>query len=73
MPGGADAMRSLAGSLSDASRRFDDKQKTKRLAAAAGEVTKSVVFLTALVKEYPYDEGFRDMLRDDLRDGEPPE
>ncbi|OSX75148.1 hypothetical protein BU14_0254s0028 [Porphyra umbilicalis] len=73
MPGGADVMRSLAGSLSDASRRFDEKQKTKRLAAAAGEVTKRVEFLTALVKEHPHDEGFRDMLRDALRGGEPPE
>jgi len=73
MPGGAAVMRSLAGSLSDASRRFDEKQKTKRLAAAAGEVTKRVEFLTALVEEHPHDEGFRDMLRDALRGGEPPE
>jgi len=73
MPVGANVMRSVAGSLSDASRRLDEKQKTKRLAAAAGEVTKTVVFLTALVKEHPHDEDFRDMLRDALRGGEPPE
>jgi len=73
MPGGADVMRSLAVSLSDASRRFYEKQKTKRLAAATGEVTKRVEFRTALVKEHPHDEGFRDMLRDALRSGEPHE
>jgi len=73
MPGGADVMRSLAVSLSDASRRFDEKQKTKRLAAATGEVTKRVELRTALVKEHPHDEGFRDMLQDALRSGEPHE
>jgi len=72
IPGGADVMRSLSGSFSDASRRLDEKQKTTCLAAAAGEVTKRVEFLTALVKQHPHVEGFRAMLRDALRGGEPP-
>jgi len=73
MPGGAGVLRSLAGSLSDSSTRFDEKPKTKCLAAAAQEVTKRVEFHTALVKEHPQDVGFRDMLRDALRGDEPPE
>jgi len=65
-------MRSLSGSLSDASKRFDEKKKTKRLAAAEGEVTNRVEFLTALVKRHPQVEGFRDILFDALRGGKLP-
>jgi len=61
-PGGGDLMRSLAASLADSSRRFDEKQRTKRLAAAAAERTRRIEVLAALVEKHPDNPAFQDML-----------
>ncbi|KAK1864936.1 hypothetical protein I4F81_007472 [Pyropia yezoensis] len=69
LPGGADFMRRLGESLADGARRFDEKQKAKRLAAVESERTKRVAVLTAAVEKNPDNETFRDMLR--IAMGEP--
>ncbi|OSX79787.1 hypothetical protein BU14_0071s0041 [Porphyra umbilicalis] len=63
LPGGGDFMRSLAASLSDGARRFDEKQKTKRLVALEAERTKRVAMLTAAIEKHPDNETIRDMLK----------
>jgi len=61
-PGGGDLMRSPAVSLADGSRRFDKKQRTKRLAAAAAERTRRIEVLAALVEKHPDNPAFQDIL-----------
>ena len=63
LPGGGDFMRSLAASLSDSARRFDETQKTKLLVALEAERTKRVAMLTAAIEKHPDNETFRDMLK----------
>jgi len=63
LPGGGDFMLSLAASLSDGARRFDEKQKTKRLVAVEAERIKRVAMLTAALEKHPDNETFRDMLK----------
>ena len=61
-PGGGDLMRCLPVSLADSSRRFDEKQRRKRLAAAAAERTRRIEVLAALVEKHPDNPTFQDML-----------
>jgi len=56
LPGGGDFLWSLAASLSDGSRRFDENQKTKRLVALEAERTKRVAMLTAAIEKRPDNE-----------------
>lgn len=62
MPGGAELMRSLASSLNDGARRFDEKQKTKRLKTAEAERTKRVALLMAAIEKQPDNETLRELL-----------
>jgi len=61
-PGGGDVMRCLPVSLADSSRRFDEKQRTKRLAAAAAERTRRIEVLAAFVEKQPDNPAFQDMV-----------
>jgi len=61
-PGGGDLMRCVPVSLADSSRRFDEKQRTKRLAAAAAERTRRIEVLAALVEKHPDNPAFQHML-----------
>jgi len=55
-------MRCLPVSLADSSRRFDEKQRTKRLAAAAAERTRRIEVLAAFVEKQPDNPAFQDMV-----------
>jgi len=61
-PGGGDLMRSLAVSLADSSRRYDDKQRTRRLASVAAEQTRRIEMLAACVEKNPDNPALQDML-----------
>jgi len=61
-PVGGVLMQSLAASLADSSRRFDEKQRTTRLAAAAAERTRRIEVLAALVDKHPDNPAFQGML-----------
>ena len=61
-PCGGDLMRSPVVSLADSSRRFDRKQRTKRLAAAAAERTRRIEVLAALLDKHPDNPAFQDIL-----------
>jgi len=61
-PCGGDLMRSPAVSLADSSRRFDKKQRKKRLAAAAAERTRRIEVLAALLDKHPDNPAFQDIL-----------
>jgi len=69
LPGGGELMRRLAESLSDGGCRFDEKQKTKRMATMESERTKRVAMLKAAVEKHPENETLRDMLK--IAMGEP--
>jgi len=62
-------MRRLAEFLSDGSRNFDEKQKTKRMATMKSERTKRVAMMTAAVEKHPVSETLCNMLR--ITMGEP--
>ena len=69
LQGGRDLMRRLAESLSYGARRFEEKQKTKRMATMESEHTKKVAMLTAAVEKHPENETLREMLK--IAMGEP--
>ena len=63
LPGGGDFMRSLAASLSLGARRFDEKERTKRLVALEAERTTRVTMHTAAFEKHPDNETFCGMLK----------
>lgn len=62
-PGGGKLTRRLGESLSDGSHRFNEKQKTKRMATMESERRKRLAMLMAAVEKHPENETFRDMLK----------
>jgi len=63
LPGGGDFLRSLAASLSDDARRFNEKQKAQRLVALEAERTTRVTMHTAAIEKHPDNETFCGMLK----------
>jgi len=63
LPGGGDFMHFLTASLSDGARRFDEKERTKRLVALEAERTKGVAMRTAAMEKHPDKETFHDVLK----------
>jgi len=62
-PAGGELTRRLAESLSDGSHRFNEKQKTKRMATMESERRKREAMLMAAVEKHPENETLRGMLK----------